>query len=67
MTRELLEQPQQGRVVVQGALPYWQREVSLVQVRGKVALARLPAPERKAWEQLWAEVAALLKQAKGLK
>jgi hypothetical protein len=34
-------------------------------VRGPEALARLPEPERQAWQQLWADVADALARAEG--
>ena len=33
-------------------------------IRDAEALAKLPEAERKAWQSLWADVDALLKQAK---
>jgi hypothetical protein len=42
---------------------YWQEDGWLSGVRDKAALAKLPDAERQAWEQLWADVAALLKRA----
>jgi tetratricopeptide (TPR) repeat protein len=41
----------------------WQRDADLTGVRDKDALAKLPEAERKAWESLWADVAALEKRA----
>jgi tetratricopeptide (TPR) repeat protein len=41
----------------------WQRAPDLAGVRDDKELARLPAEEQKAWRALWAEVAALHKQA----
>jgi hypothetical protein len=35
-------------------------------VRGSEALARLPEPERQAWQKLWADVADALSQAVGM-
>jgi serine/threonine-protein kinase len=41
------------------ALPFsvWQTDPDLASVRDPAALARLPAEEREAWQQLWMEVA----------
>jgi hypothetical protein len=44
-------------------LRHWQRDGALAGLRDHAALARLPAEERQACRQLWAEVAALLKKA----
>jgi hypothetical protein len=42
---------------------HWLKDVDFQGVRGKEALSKLPEAERAAWQQLWAEVAALLKKA----
>jgi tetratricopeptide (TPR) repeat protein len=42
---------------------YWQWDSELSGIRDTAALARLPAQEQKAFAQLWADVAALLKKA----
>jgi hypothetical protein len=44
-------------------LQHWQQDADLASVRNKDALAKLPAEEQKAFTQLWADVAALLKKA----
>jgi serine/threonine-protein kinase len=49
------------RAAVQSALRHWQKDADLAGLRDKDALDRLPAPEQKAFAQLWADVAALLK------
>ena len=41
---------------------HWQQDADLAGVRGKEALAALPADERAEWEKLWAEVADLLRR-----
>jgi hypothetical protein len=43
-------------------LRHWQKDGDLVGIRDQVALAKLPAEEQKAFAQLWADVAALLKE-----
>jgi serine/threonine-protein kinase len=43
-------------------LEHWQQDPDLASVRDPEALARLPEAERQAWQQLWDDVAALLKQ-----
>jgi tetratricopeptide (TPR) repeat protein len=45
------------------ALVHWQKDSDLAGLRDAAALAKLPAEERAACEKLWADVAALLKQA----
>ena len=44
-------------------LRYWQQDSELASLRDPAAVARLPADERAACNQLWAEVAVLLRQA----
>ena len=44
-------------------LRHWQKDTDLAGIRDGGALAKLPAPEQKAFAQLWADVAALLKKA----
>jgi tetratricopeptide (TPR) repeat protein len=51
------------RGAVQQALKHWQEASDLASLHDAVALANLPAEERTACEQLWADVAALLKKA----
>jgi hypothetical protein len=38
----------------------WKADPSLANVRDPAWLASMPAPDRKAWEALWADVDALL-------
>jgi serine/threonine-protein kinase len=52
--------PQTNAAVAQ-RLQSWRQDADLVGVRHPWALWRLPAEERAAWRQLWAEVAELLK------
>ncbi len=44
-------------------LAHWQKDTDLAGIRDAAGLAQLPADERKACTQLWADVAALLKKA----
>jgi len=44
-------------------LAHWQKDTDLAGIRDAAGLAQLPADERKAFSQLWADVAALLKKA----
>ena len=48
---------------LQKTLRHWQKDADLASVRDKEVLAKLPAAERPAWQQLWADVAKLLKKA----
>jgi serine/threonine-protein kinase len=48
---------------VQQQIRHWQADADLAGVRDKGALAKLPEAERKEWQQLWADVAALLQRA----
>jgi hypothetical protein len=50
------------RQAVQQTLQHWQKDPDLDSVRGKEALATLPAAERAAWQQLWADVEKLQKK-----
>jgi hypothetical protein len=43
-------------------LQHWQQDTDLAGLRDGAAVARLPADERQACQQLWADVAELLKQ-----
>jgi tetratricopeptide (TPR) repeat protein len=54
--------PQDRQLIVR-ALSWWQKDSDLAGIRDQAALAKLPADEKKAWAQLWADVAALLKKA----
>jgi tetratricopeptide (TPR) repeat protein len=57
--------PAQARAEVRETLQHWQQDPDLASLRGKEALARLPAAERDAWTALWADVAAVVKRARG--
>jgi hypothetical protein len=51
------------RATVQQALRHWHQDTDLVAIRDAAALAKLSGEERAVYEQLWADVAALLKKA----
>jgi tetratricopeptide (TPR) repeat protein len=52
-----------GAAQARAALAHWQKDPDLAGIRDGDALAKLPAEERTACTQLWADVAALLKKA----
>jgi serine/threonine-protein kinase len=54
--------PSEARPLVQEELKHWQQDRDLAGLRDREALAKLSAPEQKAFAQLWADVAALLKK-----
>jgi serine/threonine-protein kinase len=56
----------QTKAQVQHWMQHWQNDDDLAGVRGKVALSRLPAEERKTWERLWSDVGALHRRASRL-
>jgi serine/threonine-protein kinase len=48
---------------VRQRLEHWRQDPDLAGIRNRDALDQLPEAERDAWQQLWAEVDALLKKA----
>jgi hypothetical protein len=54
---------QQQRRFIAATLQHWQDDPDLASIRDTGALAELADAERAAFTQLWADVAALLKQA----
>jgi serine/threonine-protein kinase len=56
-----------ARQMVWQKLTYWQEDADLTSVRDEKALATLPEKERAAWQQLWADVAALRKKMENKK
>jgi tetratricopeptide (TPR) repeat protein len=52
-----------SRTSVRDKLRHWQKDSDLASLRDPAALAQLPAEERAAYTKLWADVAALLRQA----
>jgi serine/threonine-protein kinase len=64
--RRLLErEPAREPWMIAGRLKRWLGEPGFDGVREADALGRLPAAERQAWQQLWADVAATLARAEG--
>jgi hypothetical protein len=53
----------QDQQFVAQTLSHWQQDSDLTGMRDAAELAKLPAAEQKAFAQLWADVAALLKKA----
>jgi hypothetical protein len=53
----------EGRPAVLQAVRYWRRDPDLAVVCSRDALARLPAPERAAWQAFWADFDAMLRGA----
>jgi serine/threonine-protein kinase len=49
-----------GRADIDSTLRHWRRHPHLAGVRDPAAVAQLPDDERPAWQQLWADVEALL-------
>ncbi|MCE9605134.1 MAG: tetratricopeptide repeat protein [Planctomycetia bacterium] len=52
-----------GGTLVRQKLRHWQRDSDLAGIRDKAAMDKFTAEERKAFAQLWVDVAALLKKA----
>jgi serine/threonine-protein kinase len=59
----LKEASPQLEAEVQQQMRHWQSDPDLAGVRDPAAVAKLPEAERARWQQLWADVAALLEQA----
>jgi Flp pilus assembly protein TadD len=55
----------QAHTAVRAALARWRGAAGLAGVRDKEALSELAEAERRQWQQLWADVAALLRRAAG--
>ncbi|HKB36714.1 MAG TPA: hypothetical protein VKD72_09685, partial [Gemmataceae bacterium] len=55
--------PPQNRPSIVRTLSDWQKDSDLAGIRDAAALAKFPPEEQKAFAQLWADVAALLKKA----
>jgi tetratricopeptide (TPR) repeat protein len=62
-TKRLKSSEPADRADVLRHVKHWQEDSDFVGIRDKEALARLPEAERQAFTQLWADVAALRKQA----
>ena len=55
--------PPQARPAIVQTLSHWQTDSDLAGIRDAASLAKLPAEEQKAFNQLWNDVAVLLKKA----
>jgi serine/threonine-protein kinase len=53
------------RLRVQRTLQHWQKDPDLAGLRDEEPLSRLPEAQRRQWQKLWAEVAALRDKAGG--
>jgi serine/threonine-protein kinase len=53
------------RQLVQQRLTHWRQDTDLTALRDEKALSALPEAERKVWQKLWADVAALLSKVEG--
>jgi hypothetical protein len=62
LTVKRQETPQSAELV-RRRLEHWQKDADLAGLRDTRGLARVPEAERKDWQQLWADVAALLPTA----
>jgi hypothetical protein len=51
-----------NRAKVREAMAVWRKHPKLAEVREPKELAKLPEEERRAWQQLWSDVATLLKK-----
>ena len=60
LVKQLEHGKQAEREAVQRTLHHWQSDPDLAGLRDPAALAKLPQKERDEWQQLWANVAALL-------
>ncbi len=57
--RQLAARTAQGRLAAGEQLRHWRRDTALAGVRDPESLRRLPEPERRQWQELWTDVAAL--------
>jgi hypothetical protein len=62
-----LDKTPKSAFLVRYCMAHWKKDAELASVRDEKSLAALPEAERKLWQQLWADVAALLKKAETLK
>jgi tetratricopeptide (TPR) repeat protein len=65
--QRLEKEPASARPAVLAQLDHWEHDLDFSSVRGAAALARLPESERRGWQKLWDDVAAVLVKARGEK
>ncbi|MCI0742296.1 MAG: tetratricopeptide repeat protein [Gemmataceae bacterium] len=65
-TKTLASKPAAAQAVA-GNLQHWQRNPDLAGLRDDAELAKLEKAERESWRRLWADVDALIKEARGKK
>jgi serine/threonine protein kinase/tetratricopeptide (TPR) repeat protein len=58
----LEKEPAKARLVIARKLRHWQEDADLAHVRGAEALKKWSDGERRAWQQLWDDVEALLRR-----
>ncbi len=56
--------PPETRVSIAQTLEHWQQDSDLASLRDEAELAKLPAEEQQAFQQLWTKVAELLEKSK---
>ena len=61
---EMAKVPAGVKIGVRYEMKRWQQDTALNRVRGEEALAKLPEAERREWQALWDDVAALEQRAK---
>jgi tetratricopeptide (TPR) repeat protein len=59
------KKPGEARALLIQYVEHWKDDADLAGLRGAEAIKRLPDAERRQWEQLWSDVAALLGRARG--
>ena len=57
--------PLRARPDIVRTLGHWRQDADLAGIRDPEGLAKLPEPERREWQTLWAEVDSRLKKAQG--
>ena len=62
-SKELERGQPEARSLAHQRLQHWQKNADLVGLRDQEVVAKLPAEERQACRQLWADVEALLEKA----
>jgi tetratricopeptide (TPR) repeat protein/serine/threonine protein kinase len=64
-TKEMAKNTTEARTAVREKMQHWQADPDLAAVRGPDALAKLPEAERQPWQNLWNDVADMLKLVQG--